>query len=88
MLSSSSLDRDYYYQIKSEFEFEWNALGDEDAWPAPTFQYDQDSLVNVDSYCEATFKSFFPTPCNPCNEAYLQSCQIRFVYFWPCEIKL
>ena len=81
------MNNEYYYQVQSEFEFEWKAFGDDDAWPAPIFQYDQNSLANADGYCDAAFRSFYHTRCNPSNEAYLQSCQIRFIYFWPCEIK-
>ena len=85
---TSQSGNEYYYQIKSEFECEWNALGSEDVWPAPIFQYEQHESVNADDYCDVTFKSFYNMKSSLCNEAYLQSCQIRFVYFWPCEITL
>jgi len=85
--SSLTLETENWYQIESDFEHDWHAFGDDDVWPAPIFEYEQPSLVSVDSYCDASFKSCFPTSSNNCNEAYLQSCQIRWVYFWPCEIR-
>ena len=80
------MEHENWYHVESDFEHDWNAFGDDDAWPAPIFQYDQPSFIDVDGNVNTTFKSSFPTTSNPSNEAYLQSCHIRCIYFWPCEI--
>jgi len=86
--SSPTFDIEKWYDVEANYEHKWSEHGDDNDWPSPIFQYDQPSSVHVDGYCDATFKSSFTTNKNPCNEAYLQSCQIRCIYFWPCEIKV